>query len=269
VIKKFLNSVSNYLPRFFCALLSSFILFSPRAEAIIDIESTLSGAKKNSVSADVSVNGSSGNSDVVNLSLDGASSWKWGDDNDNTFFILGTYQYGRSGGKANIDRGNIHIRNRHLLIKGLEWELFTQLEKDRFTRKKFRYLAGTGLRTLVWNSDATRIYLGTGFFWELERLSPSPAAFNEPAKATDVRGNFYLGFNNKITDSIDCSLVAYYQPRLKALADYRFLGQSRVRVKIDEQLNLNISVEASSDSRPPYGIKGREYRYSTGLELNF
>jgi len=247
-------------------LITSFFIFSLPARAIINTDTVESDEVGTKVAIDMSVNGSSGSSNVINSRFNGMSQWKWGE--EDTSSVLGRYQYGRSNGAANTDSGNFHIRNRHKIIEGMEWEVFGQAEKDRFTRKKLRVLAGSGARVQVWNSENTKIHFGIGAFWELEKLT-AKAGVVEQTKTDSIRLNSYLNLSKKFTDTLSIGLIAYYQPRVDRFKDYRFMGQGQLKIKINDNLDFNLNIENTVDAGPPIGINKNEYRYSSGISASF
>jgi len=84
-------------------------------------------------------------------------------------FIVGDYTYGKSRGKESVNRYYLHSRILQKLYGLHVWELFGQIEGNRFQNLKLRELLGVGVRFKLMRY----LYLGSGLLYVHENLKDS------------------------------------------------------------------------------------------------
>ncbi len=192
--------------------------------------------------------------------------------------LLAGYDYGRSLGRRNADRAFLHLRRIRPLSSTSPppalpwrpaWELLLQGRRDAFQRLRLRLLAGGGLRLEHPASGRLEAVAGLGLLRVLEdyRAGDGEAAARELA----WRLNLYAGLRRPTGAGSGAGLEAllYWQPLVRAPADFRALGQLRLLAPLGPRLALTLAVEAGHDSRPRTGVLRTDLRYRSGLRLRF
>ncbi|MDQ6963380.1 MAG: DUF481 domain-containing protein [Mariprofundales bacterium] len=234
------------------------LLFSAPADAIVNIEDSALAHPNTPLSAtlDLAVNGTAGNSNKIGSSADLGIQWHH---NPHQLLLWLGYYYGRSQQKRNANRGFAHLRYRHHFTPRYAVESFTQWQKDEFARLNRRILLGGGVR--ITEGDQ---HVGIGAFHEREVLQPSGAERNNLTHTT-WRASLYLALQHRFTHAT-VSDTLYYQPAMRHLSnDYRLLNEAALRVEINKNISLKLSLESRQDSRPPTGVKQLDLRYTTSF----
>lgn len=221
--------------------------------------------EKFSADIDLTVSGSTGNSTTSKASLN--TQLNWIDENSINMVIFG-YKYGESNNVRSVNKSFIHYRYIHKLNNSLDWELFTQLETNEFTRLSYRGLMGAGVRFSIANSDKHRAFLGAGAFYSNEEIEFTPGLTDDGVEEI-TRANFYFLSKYNITPAISFSNVIYYQPRLNRISDYRALLETKLDIKIHKDLSFRLSLDIEHDSEPSQTIKSTDVSYMTGLVIKF
>lgn len=244
-----------------------FLLLPVSASAIVNMEGLhFKNIKKDfNVDLDFKVNGSSGNSNTSAISLDGQLSWI--NENYINLAIFGK-QFGKSNNIESTNKSFAHFRHIHKMTSALDWELFTQVEQNKFTRLTYRGLLGAGLRYNIFNTTQHEAFLGAGAFQLREEIE-YVSGLSDNGVSTYARANFYFLSKYKVTPAIDFTNTLYYQPRTNQLSDYRALLQSKFDFKLNDNLKLRLSLDVEHDSRPSQTIKQTDVTYLTGLVVNF
>lgn len=222
-------------------------------------------AKVFTADLDLSVSGSSGNSETSKTEFNSQLSWIT--KKSINLVILG-YQYGESDSVRSINKSFIHYRYIHQLNNDYDWELFAQLEKNEFTRLSYRGLLGTGLRYSLARSEQHHAFLGFGVFHSKEKTAQTTGLTDEGVEEF-ARANFYLLSKYKVKPSISFSNAIYYQPRISRSSDYRALLESKFDFKINEKLSFRLKLNVEHDSEPSQSIKSTDVSYLTGLAFSF
>lgn len=249
--------------------LFSFLLyfFPIMASAIVNMDALHFDNQKNSFSADLdlTISGSSGNSDQNKTALNGQFTWIA--EKSINLAVLG-YQYGKSNNIKSVNKAFIHYRYIHQLSDVMDLELFTQLEKDEFTRLSYRGLVGSGLRFSVQSTSNHRAFIGTGLFYSKEKIE-FVSGLTDDGIEEFTRANLYFLSKFKVNPTLSFSNVIYYQPRLSRFSDYRALLESKFDFKINNNLSFRLSVDISHDSEPSQTIESTDISYMSGLKFNF
>jgi len=146
-----------------------FVLFQPVITmAIVNMDSLhfSDTAGRFTSDIDLTVSDTSGNTNSFNMALN--SQFSWISTKSINVAILG-HEYGETNDLRNINKTFVHYRNINNIGHNLDWEVFTQLEKNEFTRLSYRGLVGAGLRHSVFKSEIHHAYLGAGGFYSAEK----------------------------------------------------------------------------------------------------
>ena len=242
--------------------------FFPLASiAIVNMDALHFDDKKDSFNAsvDLKLSGASGNSDNSKAALD--AQFNWNTNKSIHLAILG-YQYGETNDVSTLNKSFIHYRYIHQLTNSMDWELFTQLETNEFTRLSYRGLLGAGIRYALASSEEHKAFIGLGGFYSREKTKFT-SGLTDHGLEEFSRANFYILSKYKLNSSLDLSNVFYYQPRISRISDYRALLETKLDFKINKELSFRLSLNIEHDSEPSQTIEKTDVSYMTGLLYNF
>lgn len=248
------------------AVLAGFL--SQPTLAIVNLEDLHLGQPKDGTTGSVSfgLDGASGNSEQSRAQIGGRLEWHKA---QTTRLFMANATYGESFGKEDQNKAFAHARNMFEYEKGRTWELFAQIETNKFSRLNFRGLIGTGIRwTLSEKLKDHAMFLGTGFFYSEEELAKLNN-LSDSGMSSVTRGNFYLVYKKRLNDTVSLVSTTYVQPALKDVEDVRVLEDAGLQIKLAEQLNLGLSLQISHDSQPPLTVEKTDVIYNTAIEYRF
>jgi putative salt-induced outer membrane protein YdiY len=244
------------------------LFVSCSAHAIVNIERAIIGPATDGFHTrlDLLATGASGNTVNQRSKVDLLTLWQ---QEENTEFLQLQYAYGSSQGVVDTDNAFAHLRHRTEVDPNWGVEVFAQISRDSFARLTQRTLLGGGVRwVLIEENKNTAAYFGLGSFHEVETRTDVIGTTDQ----TDVelwRGNLYLVLKYRLNDQVRIINNTYYQPALNDSRNFRLLEQASLLVKIDEHLDLKMSLEYTFDSIPPQTVQQRDVTYSTGLTFSF
>jgi hypothetical protein len=123
-------------------------------------------------------------------------------------------------------------------------------------------LVGAGPRISLITSGPARLWYGTAYMLEYERLGGLPANAKHPAKITANRWSNYLSSRLAVSSRIASAWTVYVQPRITAPGDLRVLSDVNLEVELGGPLSLVLSFTMRYDSRTPTGVR----HYDTTIE---
>ena len=177
-------------------------------------------------------------------------------------------EYGKSNGVEDTNEAFAHLRYIHALTddENLRYELFAQLESDKFRQINSRVLGGAGLRYRVFNSaQKGKGYFGFGAFHESIRYE-SPLI--DPNEDND-RLNSYLAYSVDFGDSSKFSYSLYYQPKINNFGDYIQTNKLELKFKLYKELFLKFNASWNVDTKPPVGVEKSDFTQRTTFVFNF
>ena len=262
-----MKNLRDYLPIFNIIVTALFLLIPYSATAIVNMDGLhfKNSQKDFSAVMDFKVDGASGNSDNSNIALDTQLSWI--EDNYINLAIFG-YKYGKNNNTVSANKSFVHFRHIHKIITSYDWEVFTQIEQNKFTRLSHRGLIGAGLRHNTFNSDNHQAFFGAGAYYTKEDIEQT-TGLTDDGTETYFRANLYFLSKYKISPNISFTNAAYYQPRLNRFSGYRALVQSKFDFKMNDNLKLRLSIDIEHDNEPPQSIEKTDVSYLTGLVFSF
>ena len=244
------------------SVLCSAVVFSQIAYAIVDVESLRDRAGNEtgySSSGNLQASGASGNSDRADVSF--SALLQYLGNGFSNLFVIGS-EYGETSGNRSADEQLIHLRHTRVLTKRSDWEIFSQLQQNEFTRLEERTLLGSGIRLGFGDHLDSRLYLGLGAFYESTR--------NENESAREMgRSNIYVSHRKKTSKDISFITTAYLQNKLDDPDDQRAIGSFSMSIPATENLDFTISVNLEHDSRSPIGVEKTDWTYKTGFGWKF
>ncbi len=210
-------------------------------------------------SSGTQISGSSGNTDVFEVGANSQNIYK---EEQREYIFITNYKYGEASGLKNSHQGNGHVRYSQGFASFWAWETFGQMEFNEFQQLKLRTLLGGGLRVRLHKNEGTTFYSGWGLFYEDETIKQAPDQAN-------FRGNLYLSARSLVTNDMEVVVIAYYQPSLKRVDDYRIQGTFGMEFKVSDQLSWVNQASYSEDSMPPFGIEKIDVSYSVGFNFTY
>jgi len=237
------------------------------AYAIVSMESSLLGAPPQgfvgTFSLDLALD--SGNTEQQGVATGAKFQWTEGKVTD---FILMNYEYGKTSGVKNKNKGFTHLRHIEQMNVKRAWEGFAQSSFNEFTNLKLRALIGGGIRfTLGERNDKKAFLLGLGALYEHEELDTEYP--NEENTENTVRGSSYLIIKFYFNEHVSLVNSTYYQPRVSEPSDYRVFEDLNLVSKLSENSSLKVGINIAHDSQPPIGIKKTDTSIKVGIAVNF
>ena len=141
------------------------------------------------------------------------------------------------------------------------------MEKNEFTRLSRRSLLGAGLR-FNFSSGNSKIILGAGAFRSREDIEAREGLTDEGIEEL-TRGNFYILSRHPINKAVRLSQTLYYQPDTSNWSDYRILFEGDIVVKLNEMLDMKVSLDVAHDSLPPQSIEETDTSLKVGVQFDF
>lgn len=248
-------------------LFSILLIFPIMANAIVNMDGLHFDKQQEEFTAalDLRVSGSTGNSDTKKAALN--AQFNWISEKSINLAMLG-YQRGESNNIRNANKAFIHYRYIRQLNESFDWELFTQLETNEFTRLSYRGLLGSGVRYTLAKSEHHRAFLGLGVFHSKEETEVTPGLTDDGVEEF-TRANFYFLSKYNVKPKISFSNTIYYQPRIDRFSDYRALLESKFDFKLSDDLSFRLSLDIEYDSEPSQTIERTDISYMTGLVFSF
>lgn len=243
-------------------------LLSCNAYAIVNLERAIIGPTTDGLHnrLDLLFSGASGNTENKRDKVDLLTLWQHG---DNSEFLQLQYTYGTSLGRVDTDNAFAHLRHRTEITPVWGVEAFAQISRDPFARLSERTLLGGGVRwVMIEESKASAAYVGLGAFHEIERRTDVLGATDSP-EIQLWRANVYLVLKYQFNDQVRLINNTYYQPAINNAGNFRLLEQASLMIRLDDNLDLKLSLEYTFDSIPAQTVQQRDIYYSTGLTFSF
>ncbi len=180
------------------------------------------------------------------------------------FLLITDHAFIKSGDNDFENRGFQHFRYIHKFKDSgkLSFEAFQQIQFNKIQKIDLRLIGGAGLRLNLINEAKYQLFFGTGFMAEHEELIGVGIS-------QDVLSTSYLSFGARFNDNIGFSTIAYIQPKLISLGDYRFANETSLRFTINKYLNYKIVYSVIHDNREIPGARKTNYTIENALEVRF
>lgn len=175
-------------------------------------------------------------------------------------------EYGKSNGVENTNESFLHFRYIHTLTNDqkLRYELFSQVESNKFKQINKRTLLGLGVRYNLMNlMSNTKGYFGLAIFNEdITYENSAPAENNN-------RFNSYLTYSLQLSKQTKLSWNFYYQPKIDDFSDYAYTTKAELTTELFKNVSLKVSLGANEDSNPVSGVKKSDVSQKTTFIFNF
>jgi len=175
-------------------------------------------------------------------------------------------EYGEVDGVADTDKLYLHLRHIHAITKeDIRWEVFGQLEKNKFKLIEKREVLGGGVRFKIFQIfESGQGYIGLGGFNEIISYTDD----NIPSE-NNIRLNTYFAYTISLAEGSSLSYSLFYQPRYDKIHDYSKSHKLNVEVHIFKALYLNFRLSWDVDRAPPPNVEKQDFYQETTFVLKF
>jgi putative salt-induced outer membrane protein YdiY len=163
-----------------------------------------------------------------------------------------------------INKGTNHLRYNFKLNELITIEGLLQLQYNSISKIDQRQLAGGGLRFRLAQKEKYKLFLGTIFMFEHEKINNPPVEYND-----DIRFSGYLSLRYFPADNITFASTTFYQPRIDKFNDYRIYSYNSLSIRLIKKLSLKITYALSYDTHPAQGIPKTQYDLLNGIVYVF
>jgi hypothetical protein len=173
--------------------------------------------------------------------------------------------YARLNEAVSVAKWFAHGRYNYEIASYFWWELYGQVESDRFRRVAQRELVGTGPRFALLQTDEVELFYGLSYMFEHKRFST-----DEPdPDPTAHRLSNYLAVTLKAHERIFLSSVTYVQPRIDRPKDADMLSVNSGVFTVTKRLNARIDATVRYSSVTPSDVRRSDLELKNSLELLF
>lgn len=240
-----------------------FIISNQVQSQVVDIERQRMKTVENGLSGGVNISGSYLDNDEIIYTYSVISNLQYVS-GKNLFFLIGDYKISRSSDTDFQDAAFLHLRYNRPLNNLITAEAFTQIQDDKISLLKYRFLTGAGARIAFINSESIKMNAGIIPMYEFEELLDAASTTHQ-----DVRISQYLNIVLNISETANFYTTTYFQPIYNLWEDYRLHNESRLVVSITERINLNVNNTFSWDAAPPNGAPKKRISLRVGFGLDF
>jgi hypothetical protein len=217
-------------------------------------------------SADLSFSLQRGNKDLLDVSTSGMvgtlSGRHW------PRVIFGG-KYLSTDDRAFLDQQFMQLRYSYILSPATQTFHFVQMQKNETLLLRSRWLLGTGVRRVLFESEGTTLALGTGVMREWERLEPGRVG-PEDDPAQDALRMANLGvFSHEFGGGARILNIVYVQPDVRELSNVRVLNDLGLLIPLSARLRTTMSLEWRRDTRPPSTLERDDLTLRAGFALEF
>lgn len=262
--------VARTKPRFRSAPLAAFVamalLGAPAARAQVNVEPLREQVSDDGFGARVraSVSSYAGNTRGI---IFGGSALFGADLRRNVAYLVLTGDYAKLNGAISVAKWFAHARYNYELRRWLWWEVYGQIESDRFRRVTLRELLGTGPRFALLRSENVDIFYGASYMYE--RTNLDTASRGSRGEGVAHRFSNYAALTLRMHDRISVTSVTYAQPRFDEPSDVTLLSVNGADFEVTELLHSRIDLTVRYDSVTPADVAAADLELKSSLEATF
>lgn len=189
------------------------------------------------------------------------------DTNKTITWMQGKAEHDKAESITTEDSAFLHLRHIRQLYTPL-WasEYYIQLKQDAFKNLRKRTLFGVGLRYKIADSaQYGKLFFGLSFMDEKIRYIDDSLDPDEH----NYRASSYLSYKAKISDSLDFSLLGYYQPKLDKGSDYLIASTAEMTIHLTKVFDLSYLFELDYDTSPAHNVVGTDRRQKLSFVYRF
>ncbi len=163
-----------------------------------------------------------------------------------------------------INKGTNHLRYNYRLNDLITFEAFLQAQYNSISKIDQRQLVGGGPRFRLKEKDKYKVFLGTLFMYEHEKINNPPAEYHN-----NFRFSGYLSVRYFPTEHITIGSTTFYQPRIDKFNDYRIYSYNSISIKLIKKLSLKLTYVIGYDTYPANGVPKTQYDLLNGIVYVF
>lgn len=250
-----------------CAALALLTTWALPGSAIVTTQPLFNGvtnAGPYAVMGRIGIDLQRGNTALLVLSVSLAGRLRW---DDHEWLLSGAHDRSTANSEQIGNKSFAHLRYRYWLNQHLQWELFGQLDQDRFRLMRVRALAGTGPRFVPYKSDLFEWEIGTAYFYEVEQMEASvdfPDGLTRKTHRANISSSARLDYKD-----LTLRQVIYMQPALSNLSNIRVLHEIDCAFQVLDHFSLTWTFTQSRDSIAPSDVVPFDNRLLAGVKADF
>lgn len=163
-----------------------------------------------------------------------------------------------------VNDGFQHFRYGYKIKEHYIFESFVQGQYNHNTRLKARYLAGIGMLFKVFETKKDSLQLYTGVHYMPEYEEEMGGKINRHHRLNSI-----VSFNVPFSSKSAFELVAYIQPDIARLTDFRISSQASYEIPITEKLLFKVAFAVFYDTHPPEGLQTTFFSARNSLKYKF
>jgi len=264
---KFVSVKKVYILIVACFLLSLFSKLS--SQTLVNTEKfEFLNDKKYSLGAELTYDGSFGNSDVHELSSSLFFGYKF--KKKNLLRLMGGLVFLSEEKEEIQNDGYLQLRYNYIISPIFRTFHFYQIQHNITILLERRDLLGSGIRITVFPKDSTlvKMYVGIGAMYETEKLLPDMIGPDDKVNSYLFRMANYFSFRYDITPRIKLLDIVYYQPAFNDFTDYRLLNEFSMVFSFTEKFLFQFSFSYRRDSKPPSTLEKEDWNIFSGIIVN-
>jgi hypothetical protein len=178
---------------------------------------------------------------------------------------ISAYNLAKTATQNILNDGFQHLRYNYDVTDKIVWEGYAQAQYNERIRLRLRTLAGTGFRFKLLREKATRLYLGTSYFYEQTQFRDTTLPF------FNHRLSIYTAFSYKMSNSATFASTTYCQPILTDLQNMRWASDNSLVFPFSKKLSFraNLNLTFDTDPRLPETVPDLIYAWTNGIRWSF
>lgn len=149
-------------------------------------------------------------------------------------FFIGNYDLIRSKQQDFQNSWFFHLRYNQKLSNFFRLEAFIQNQNNTLLTITSRNLIGAGVRLKVISTEATKMYLGNSYMYEIEKNDVTDQQF------FNHRNSSYLSLSYAFKKiKLDLTGTVYFQPLYDDIGNHRILNQIKAELPISKIVSLS------------------------------
>ncbi|MEL6536083.1 MAG: DUF481 domain-containing protein, partial [Bacteroidota bacterium] len=189
---------------------------------------------------------------------------------NNALWFINLLNYSALTGNPFIRTGYSHLRYSLHYKRKLGYEAFGQAQYDLGRGLRQRFLGGAGLRYNLVSQERLELHAGVGGMYEYERWRLPETA--DEIEVNILKSSNYFSINWRMTEGSRLHMTNYYQvgrDPVAALWRHRLSVDMLLQIKLTEQLEFRVSVDAAYENQPIIPISPYVYTVTNGIMVAF
>lgn len=194
-----------------------------------------------------------------------------------TYLFLNYYNYllvnydSRELRNTVASNGYSHFRVNLLSRRKVSYELFTQYQADMARGLERRILTGAGVRWLLYRTDNSSWFAGTGLMHEHETWK-DPEQEGVTRVSDLLKSSNYVSLRSKLSEHVETNNIAYFQTgydRNISRFRNRISGDLGLTVKLIGRVSMRTNFNFTYEDRPIVPVTRFIYAITNGLQVDF